>query len=50
MKRKLIILAGIMVIIVVGVISTIYYVNRDNYASDKDSTLRVVTSFIRHMF
>jgi zinc transport system substrate-binding protein len=45
MKRKLIILAGIMVIIVVGVIFTVYYVNRDNYASDKDSTLRVVTSF-----
>lgn len=47
MKKKLIILTGIMAIIVIGVFSTVYYINKsNNKASDNDEkTIRVVTSF-----
>ncbi len=46
MKKKLIILAGIMVITVIIVFSTAYYINRNKEASNNEvETINVVTSF-----
>ena len=46
MKKKLIILAGIMAIIVIGIFSAAHYIDKDtNKPADGDRTIRVVTSF-----